>query len=64
MAFAEADTSITHCARTSHLHANTVVYRLGRWRELTGWDPRTFSGLTRSIAACVLADSRSVLPTR
>lgn len=63
-AFAEADMSITLCARTSHLHANTVVYRLGRWRELTGWDPRTFSGLTRSVVACALADSRSVPPTR
>ncbi|WP_280437707.1 PucR family transcriptional regulator [Nocardia carnea] len=64
VAFAEADMSITHCARSSHLHANTVVYRLGRWRELTGWDPRTFSGLTRSVAACALADSRTVPPTR
>ncbi len=63
-AFAEADMSITLCARTSHLHANTVVYRLGRWRELTGWDPRTFSGLTRSVVACALADSRSVPSTR
>ncbi|MGW5340875.1 helix-turn-helix domain-containing protein [Rhodococcus pyridinivorans] len=39
IAFSESDMSITRCARTSHLHANTVVYRLGRWRELTGWDP-------------------------
>ncbi|WP_280507816.1 PucR family transcriptional regulator [Nocardia flavorosea] len=64
IAFAEADMSITHCARRSHLHANTVVYRLGRWRELTGWDPRTFTGLTRSIAACALADSPAIPPTR
>lgn len=63
-AFAAADMSITQCARTSHLHANTVVYRLGRWRELTGWDPRTFSGLTRSIAACALADSQTIPPTQ
>ncbi|WP_280464143.1 PucR family transcriptional regulator [Nocardia carnea] len=64
IAFAEADMSITQCARSSHLHANTVVYRLGRWRELTGWDPRTFSGLTRSVVASALADSQAVRATR
>ncbi|EME19033.1 PucR family transcriptional regulator [Rhodococcus triatomae] len=57
VAFSDSDMSITQCARTSHLHANTVVYRLGRWRELTGWDPRTFAGLTRSVTACALADT-------
>ena len=64
IAFAEADMSITRCARSSHLHANTVVYRLGRWRELTGWDPRTFFGLTRSFAAGAFADARTVSSAR
>ncbi len=34
-----------------HLHANTVAYRLNRWHELTGLDPRTFEGLVRSVVA-------------
>jgi hypothetical protein len=29
-----------------------VTYRLQRWAQLSGWDPRTFDGLTRSLAAC------------
>jgi hypothetical protein len=33
------------------LHANTVAYRLDRWGELTGWNPRRFPGLVRSLAA-------------
>jgi sugar diacid utilization regulator len=55
-AFADANMSVTQCARDAHLHPNTVVYRLERWRSLTGWDPRTFSGLLKSVAACELAD--------
>ncbi|NKS54190.1 hypothetical protein GS500_14705 [Rhodococcus hoagii] len=57
IAFSESDMSVTRCARTSHLHANTVVYRLNRWHDLTGWDPRTFSGLMQSVVACALADT-------
>ncbi|UVF76414.1 PucR family transcriptional regulator [Gordonia mangrovi] len=57
IAYSESDMSIRQCARMSHLHANTVVYRLSRWHELTGWDPRTFLGLTHSVVACALADS-------
>jgi hypothetical protein len=54
--FAAADMSIAQTARTMHLHANTVTYRLDRWLALTGWDPRSFEGLTKSVVACVLAD--------
>lgn len=57
LAFSESDMSVTGCARTNHLHANTVVYRLNRWRELTDLDPRTFSGLMQSVVACALADA-------
>jgi hypothetical protein len=32
------------------------MYRLGRWQELTGWDPRTFAGLSISVLACWLAE--------
>lgn len=49
--FAAAGFSVSAAARSLGLHANTVSYRLDRWLELTGWDPRTFAGLTRSMAA-------------
>ena len=50
-ALAEAGFSVTQAARRLGLHANTVSYRLERWEELTGWDPRHFDGLVRSLAA-------------
>ncbi|MDX1619354.1 MAG: helix-turn-helix domain-containing protein [Nitriliruptorales bacterium] len=50
-AFANHDFSVTAAARKLHIHPNTATYRLDRWRELTGWDPRTFEGLLRSLAA-------------
>ncbi|HSK21680.1 MAG TPA: helix-turn-helix domain-containing protein [Egicoccus sp.] len=50
-AFAQAGFSVSQAGRDLDLHANTVAYRLDRWAELTGWDPRTFAGLSRSLAA-------------
>lgn len=51
LAFAEHGFSVSAAARSLHLHANSVAYRLERWHELTGWNPRTFDGLLRSVAA-------------
>ena len=50
-AFADHGFSVTDAARHLSLHANTVKYRLDRWEELTGWDPRSFTGLARSLGA-------------
>ncbi|MBS3939946.1 MAG: helix-turn-helix domain-containing protein [Actinobacteria bacterium] len=50
-AFAQAGFSVSQAGRDLDLHANTVAYRLDRWAELTGWDPRSFAGLSRSLAA-------------
>jgi hypothetical protein len=50
-AFAEAGFSLSEASRRLTLHANTVAYRLDRWEELTGWDPKAFSGLVRSVAS-------------
>lgn len=50
-AFAGSGFSASETARRLALHANTVTYRLERWEKLTGWDPRTFSGLVCSMAA-------------
>ena len=50
-AFAEAGFSLSEASRHLELHANTVAYRLDRWEELTGWDPKSFAGLVRSVAS-------------
>ena len=54
-AFSRSGFSVSQAARELGLHANTVGYRLERWHELTGWDPRTFDGLVRSLASLGLA---------
>jgi hypothetical protein len=55
VAFAAEDLSATSAARRLGLHPNSTMYRLARWHELTGWDPRTFRGLSISLLACWLA---------
>ena len=55
-AFADGGFSVTEAARRLQLHANTVSYRLERWQDLTGWDPRRFEGLVRSLAAIDATD--------
>lgn len=49
LAFADAGLSLSHAAEALMIHPNTVAYRLGQWHKLTGTDPRTFSGLVRSV---------------
>ena len=49
IAFADAGSSLAHAATALSIHPNTVAYRLGQWRKLTGTDPRTFAGLLRSV---------------
>jgi DNA-binding PucR family transcriptional regulator len=56
IAFAESDMSIAATAQSAHLHANSITYRLDRWRSLTGLSPRTFSGLAQSVIVCRMAD--------
>lgn len=43
--------SLTDAAARLHLHANSVTYRLARWRELTGLDPRSVPTLVQSWLA-------------
>ncbi|MCI2420117.1 helix-turn-helix domain-containing protein [Saccharopolyspora sp. K220] len=47
--FAENDLSLTATGRALHVHANTVKYRLDRWEQLTGWDVRSWDGLSASM---------------
>ena len=56
LGYAEAGFSPARAADGLFVHANTVSYRLRRWHELTGWDPRTFEGLARSVAAIRLRE--------
>jgi hypothetical protein len=50
-AFAESGLSQSAAARRLGIHTNTAGYRLTRWSELTGWDPRSGQGLMLSLAA-------------
>ncbi len=54
LAFARNEFSISAAGRDIHLHANSITYRLDRWQQLTGWDPRTLDGLQRSVSSLSL----------
>ncbi len=56
-AFAASGFSVAESARRLHVSPNSLRYRLTRWQELTGWDPWTFDGLSRSVLALGLADA-------
>lgn len=49
--FGTCGLSITAAARNLGVHPNTLTYRLQRWTEMTGFDPRTFDGLVRSLTS-------------
>ena len=49
------DMRLVTAARHLQLHANSLTYRLERWHQLTGLDPRTFHGLSTSALACRVA---------
>jgi DNA-binding PucR family transcriptional regulator len=51
LAFADNGLSLAGAARALHLHPNSLSYRLDRWRERSGWDPRTGDGLVASLVA-------------
>ncbi|MFJ6632495.1 PucR family transcriptional regulator [Streptomyces sp. NPDC091376] len=50
-AFADNGLSVAAAARALHLHPNSLAYRLNRWSELTGFDPRSGDGLVASLVA-------------
>jgi hypothetical protein len=51
-AFADADLNVARAAGQLHVHPNTVRYRLEQIATRTGYDPRTFAGLTDLV--CIL----------
>ena len=52
-AYADADMNVLKAAEHLAVHPNTIYLRLQRVRELTGLEPRSFSGLTELL---VVAD--------
>jgi hypothetical protein len=53
-ALLDNDMSVSRAAAALFLHPNTTRYRLDRWQELTGQDPRAAPGMLRAVAAAVL----------
>lgn len=56
-AFAANGLSITAAAKALNLHPNSVAYRLDRWHQRTGWNPRSGDGLIASLTALDLYNS-------
>lgn len=54
-AFAAADFSLAEASRRLLLSQTSLRHRLTRWRHLTGWDPWTWDGITRSLLALELS---------
>ena len=46
-------------ARRLDLHTNTVYFRLNRIRELTGIDPRSYSGLSLLLTTLRILDGHA-----
>ncbi|WP_437115069.1 helix-turn-helix domain-containing protein [Streptomyces flaveolus] len=46
---AEHGFSLKVTGRALRIHPNTVRYRLDRWQEPTGWDVRTWAGLSAGM---------------
>ena len=51
--------STSSYARRLYLHTNTVYFRLNRIRELTGIDPRSYSGLSLLLTTLRILDGHA-----
>jgi hypothetical protein len=58
-AFADANFSLAEGARRLVLSQTSLRHRLTRWKTLTGWDPWTLDGMSRSVMSLDLLASRS-----
>jgi hypothetical protein len=56
-AFAECSLNVKQTARCLAVHTNTVYFRLNRINQLTGINPRTFSGTSLLLTALRLLDA-------
>jgi sugar diacid utilization regulator len=55
--FADCNFNVKRTARRLDLHTNTVYFRLNRIRELTGIDPRSYSGLSLLLTTLRMLDA-------
>jgi hypothetical protein len=58
-AFAECSLNVKQTARSLGIHTNTVYFRLNRIKQLTGIDPRTFSGVSLLLTALRLLETHA-----
>ncbi|MET7654521.1 MULTISPECIES: helix-turn-helix domain-containing protein [unclassified Streptomyces] len=59
-AYADNGLSIAAAGRALNLHPNSVAYRLDRWHEASGWNPREGEGLVSTLVALRLLDVSAV----
>lgn len=55
-AFSDADLNVARAAQQTHVHPNTVRYRLQQIATKTGHDPRTFAGLVDLLCILEITD--------
>lgn len=53
--YAESEFSIAEGARRLRISQTSLRYRLTRWQKLTGWNPWSTDGMSRSLMALELA---------
>ena len=58
-AFADCSFNVKQTARHLGVHTNTVYFRLNRIQQLTGVDPRTYSGTARLLTALRLFEMQA-----
>jgi DNA-binding PucR family transcriptional regulator len=58
LAFASSGSSLAGAARQLMIDPSTLAYRLSRWQQLTGLDPRTHCGLSQSFLCLTLIAAR------
>ena len=57
--FADCNFNVKRTARRLNRHTNTVYFRLNRIRELTGIDPRSYSGLSLLLTTLRMLDGHA-----
>lgn len=55
-AYFEQNLNLTKAAEHLHIHRNTLIYRLGKIKDLTGLDPETFEDAVQIKLALILLD--------
>lgn len=59
-AYADNGLSIAAAGRALDLHPNSVAYRLDRWHETSGWNPREGKGLVSTLVTLRLLDTAAM----